>query len=283
MRFYVKMKHVLDFSMDVLLCLYKKWGVTLCLAGIIVMTIYTCTEINAANKNLNSKVHPLKVNVDSLLKVKSDSIQMRYLSLEDRVEQAEKIVSNYQSDADVFIGKTSGMFSLWLGVSAAFVGMVIGLSVWNNYKQEKSAEKVKRELECTAQINKIGSIMTCLNSLPDPLLTDSEADRRFYIKNNLDLLYHEFVVYVKLINKSIDSSDYEIKYVQLVLSVMKIAVLRVQNVFSDKIANVTFYTFSSALEKCIKGIQNGSITHKELRSNLKNIQSQFDKLRAALY
>ena len=273
---------MLEFVKDIGKCIYANIKVTICLIGILCITVYSCYEIHAANKELSAKVKPTKVEFDSLLKIKTDSMNALYEQLGKRVGQAEQIVGNYQSDADVFIGKATGMFSLWLGVSAAFIAAVIGLSVWNNYKQEKSAEKVKRELECTAQINKIGSIMTCLNSIPDPLLTDSEASRRTYIRNNLDLLHHEFGTYVKIINKNVDSSDYEMKYVQLVLSVMKIAVLRVQNVFSDKISNVAFYTFSSTLEKSIQGIQNGTITQKELRINLKNIQSQFDRLRAAL-
>lgn len=261
---------------------YPRHMTILCLMGIIGITFYTCLDINAASKELMAKVRPEKASYDSLLKEKSDSMMALYDYLDKRVGQAEHIVGNYQSDADVFIGKTTEMLSWWLGVSTAFVGIVIGLSVWNNYRQEKSAEKVKRELECTAQINKIGSIMTCLNSLPDPLLSESESDRRLYIKNNINLLHHEFGVYVKLIIKNKDSSDYDLKYVQLVLSVMKIALLKVQNVFSDRVSNVAFYTFSSTLEKCIKDIQDGSITHKDLKTSLKSVLGQFDKLRAAL-
>lgn len=267
---------------NVVKCLGPRHMSILCVIGMIGFTIYTCLDINAANKEFVAKVRPEKAVYDSLLKVKSDSMVALYEYMDKRVGQAEQIVGNYQSDADVFIGKATGMFSLWLGVSAAFIAVVIGLSVWNNYRQEKSAEKVKRELECTAQINKIGSIMTCLNSLPDPLLSESESDRRLYIKNNINLLHHEFGVYVKLINKNKDSSDYDLKYVQLVLSVMKIALLRVQNVFSDRVSNVTFYTFSSTLEKCIKDIQDGSITHKDMKTSLKTVMGQFDKLRTAL-
>ena len=137
---------------------YPRPMTILCLMGIIGITFYTCLDINAASKELMAKVRPEKASYDSLLKEKSDSMMALYEYLDKRVGQAELIVGNYQSDADVFIGKTTEMLSWWLGVSTAFVGIVIGLSVWNNYRQEKSAEKVKRELECTAQINKIGSI-----------------------------------------------------------------------------------------------------------------------------
>lgn len=282
MRIKDKIIMLWSFAKDIVKCLLSKYTFTFCLIGVVGVTVYTCVSINAANKQFKTIINPEKAIYDSLLKVKKDSMAAQYDHLEKRVEQAEQIVGNYQSDADVFIGKTTSMFSIWLAVSTGFVAIVIGLSVWNNYRQEKSAEKVKRELECTAQINKIGSIMTCLNSLPDPLLTDSEAERRQYVKNNIDLLYHEFSVYAKLVGKNPEHSDYDLRYIQLVLSVMKIAVIRVQNVFSDKNSNVAFYTFSSSLEKSIKGIQDGSITHKEIRNSLKNVQGQFDRLRVML-
>lgn len=267
---------------DIYQFMCKRWLSALCVIGLIVVAIYCSTEIYAAGKTVSAKAPAVVDNKEVGHPIVPDSLYMLYCGLATRMDDAEKIVKNYQGDANVVIVKANHMVSLWLVVSSSLVALVIGMSIWNNYKQEKLAEKVRKDLECTAQINKIGSIMTCLNSLPDPLLTDTEAGRKRYVKTNIEMLYREFSAYIKLVNTNSDVSGSDLNYVQLVLSVMKIAILRVQSVFSDKISSVAFYSLSGALDKSIKDIQNGTITHKELKSSLKDIFSQFDKLKAAI-
>ena len=267
---------------DIYQFMCKRWLSALCVIGLIVVAIYCSTEIYAAGKTVSAKAPAVVDNKEVGHPIVPDSLYMLYCGLATRMDDAEKIVKNYQGDANVVIVKANHMVSLWLVVSSSLVALVIGMSIWNNYKQEKLAEKVRKDLECTAQINKIGSIMTCLNSLPDPLLTDTEAGRKRYVKTNIEMLYREFSAYIKLVNTNSDVSGSDLNYVQLVLSVMKIVILRVQSVFSDKISSVAFYSLSGALDKSIKDIQNGTITHKELKSSLKDIFSQFDKLKAAI-
>lgn len=227
-----------------------------------------------------------EMKADSIIsKVQADSLIALYNDIGKRMKDAEEVVKNYQGDSNLVIQKADEMVGLWLVVSTTFVVVVIGLSVWNTYKQDatlrQDIEKVRKDLESTTHINKIGSIMTCLNCLPDPLLSDSEADRKKYVRKNIAMMYDEFGDYVRLLSeKARDSKDLD--YTQLVLSVLKIAVLRSQGVFSDVSSNLAFYTFATALDVDIKALQNGQVSSHELDDRLKKMQKEFETFKGGL-
>lgn len=208
----------------------------------------------------------------------ADSVLLLYRKLDELTSRVETTAQNYQSDSDLMIEKTNNLFTLWLGISTAFVTIIIGLSIWNNWNQEKSykesIEKVKRDLEKTAQINKISSIMTCLHSLPEPLMTGDEKERKKYVQNNISMIYDEFVSYSQLV-KSDSLPCQNQKYVQLVLSSIKVAIQKSQGVFSDVSSNLCYYTFIIKLNECISKMQN-ALTPNELNNKLDDVLEAFN-------
>lgn len=283
------MKCFLLFLKDIGRCLYNRWMTSLFIVIFLVVGLWE-SHLVGANTYPRNIIIPNKVvdiKVDSLInKKQADSLIALYNDLTKRVVEAEEIVRNYQGDSNLVIQKADERVGQWLTISTVLVTIIIGLSVWNNYKYETSIkegiEKVRRDLECTAQINKIGSIMTCLNSLPDPLLSDSETDRKKYVKKNISMMYEEFAKYVKIMLDKNNKSTKDCDYTQLVLSVLKIAILRVQGVFSDVTSNFSFYTFSSAIDKEIRDLQCGKIANANLNDMMKDILGQFETFKQGL-
>lgn len=274
----------LRFIEEVWKCFFKhKFCFTFFVALLLIFGIHEASHVGASTYPRESIASNgvVSLNFDSILtKNQADSIIYLYNCLSKRVVTAEEVVRNYQGDANLVIQKADERVGHWLTISTVLVTIIIGLSVWNNYKYETSLkdsiESVRCDLESTAQMNKIGSIMTCLNSLPDPLLTDSETDRKRYVKKNMSMLYDEFSKFVQI---SIDKKRNNIKdceYSQLTLSLLKIAVLRAQGVFSDVTSNLSFYTFTTALDKEIKDFQCGKVTNRDLDERLKGILTQFE-------
>lgn len=278
------------FLKEVWRCFFhKKLNITIFLLSLLIAGIWKGQVVDA-NTYPRKIVTPGKVSqikADSLIDRKqADSIIKLYNDLAKRVVEAEEVVKNYQGDSNLVIQKADERVGQWLTISTTLVAIIIGLSVWNNYREEKNLKegiyKVKSDLEMTAQINKIGSIMTCLNSLPDPLLTDSETDRKKYVKKNISMIYGEFATYVQImLNKNIKSTE-DLEYAQLVLSVLKVAILRAQGVFSDLPSNLSFYTFSMGLDKVIKDLQCGRISNTELDNRMKDVLTQFEKFKLGL-
>lgn len=209
-----------------------------------------------------------------------DKLLVLYDSLDSKVKDYDDIVKNYQSDANLVLEKGDEMVSKWLTISTAFVALIIGLSVWNNYKQEnsykESVTKLRRDLDKSLCINKIGSIMTCLNSIPNPLLTKSDAERRSYVYMNISLMFDEFSVYVRLVKEDAETIAQEGRYLQLVLSALRIGVIRAQDVYSDLASNVAFYTFTATLDSAIKDIHDVKVTSESMGDKLSNILSAFE-------
>lgn len=258
--------------------------------------MYYACQVCFASSNALPDYHKLpKVSLtklDSISMGRADSIIAMYDEANKLAERVEKLANNYQGDSNLMIEKADQMVAKWLAISTALVALIIGLSVWNNYKQESSIKesveretrsivKIKQDLELSTRMNKISSIMTCLNSLPDPLMTDSDTSRKTYVRRNLDMMYDEFVAYKKVM-ESADADNQDLQYVQLILSVIKIAILRVQGVFSDSSSNLCFFSFTKKLDDCIFGIQSGDITHSNLCEKLCDIHQEFDAFKAGV-
>ena len=285
----------IHFVKEVVHCFWSRKLTTLALLVLAGWGITIAGKVNDQTMNRPKKEPKAAVTIpDSVHAIQRiDSLETFYQDLAGRVEEAECVVKNYQGDANLVMEKADDMVSQWLTISTVLVTLIIGLSVWNNYKQEhsyrESVEKIKNdivrirtEMEATEHINKMGSIMTCLNSLPDPLLTDSYADRKTYVKNNLSLMYDEYAAYVKLVVKDEETIAKDIRYLQLVLSALKISVLRSQSVFSDVMSNIAFYHFTSKLNEAIKSIHKPMKDGKTAAETLKDILDDFYLFRAEL-
>lgn len=220
---------------------------------------------------------------------KTDDVKELYLHLANRVVELERIVKNYQADSDLVLDKANHMVSLWLNIGTGFVMVVIGLSIWNNYKQENSykesvnklngeIKKIQNEQEIATRINRIGSVLTCLNSLPDPLLTGTNAERRNYVNYHLSLIYDEFSAFVELV-KADNTIFQDMRHLQLVLLTLKISILQAQCVYSDIKSGLAFYTFSNVLDNSVNNIRSSKITPTNLIETLFCIRDEFEIFR----
>lgn len=293
-----------NYIKDLIECFKSSKLLSACLIGLILLSMYCCahpiiTRFASNNRGTNNKQTEQKIVVRDLsCQELADSVVILYRKLEELTSRVEKTAQNYQSDSNLLIEKSNNMVSLWLVISTALVTIIIGLSVWNNWQHEKSykesIEKVKqeiketecklketeRELKKTTQINKISSIMTCLHCLPDPLMSRDKEKRIEYVKSNLSMIYDEFVSYSQLVKS--DSLPYQNqKYVQLVLSSIKVAIQKSQGVFSDVNSNLCFYTFIVKLNECILELQN-ALTQKELNDKLENVLKAFNDFKTVV-
>lgn len=283
------------FVKEVGRCFWSRKLTTLALLILAGWGICIASKVNDQTMN-RPKVEPKAAATipDSVHAIhRIDSLETFYRDLAERVEDAECVVKNYQGDANLVMEKADDMVSQWLTISTVLVTLIIGLSVWNNYKQEHSykesveiiksdIERIRTEMEATEHINKMGSIMTCLNTLPDPLITDSDAERKTYVKNNLSLMYDEYAAYVKLVVKDEETIAKDGRHLQLVLSALKISILRSQSVFSDVMSNIVFYHFTSRLGEAIKSIDKPMKDGKTAAGALVDILNDFNLFRAEL-
>lgn len=272
------------FLKELVKCFESNWSVSVCLLALVLLSVFCFaypSKMNYEdNKNLieNAGVErtdPLHtLNSEEM----SDSVMNLIHTLNSLTERVEKLSENYQSDSNLMIQKTDQMVSTWLGISTALVTIIIGLSVWNNWKQENSyrenVDKVKCELEKTSQVNKINSIMTCLNCLPDPLMSETVTERKRYVMDNISMMYDEFERYCQLV--ALDNSPFQNqKYIQLVVAAIKIATQKTQGVFADVSSNLCYYTFITKLNKCRSDLQNNVYAPDDLNNQLKEILTDF--------
>lgn len=285
---------LLKFLKELGICFRSVWLITICLVVFLIAGITIALGVNDRKMRGPKVERRAGVVIPDTAKVKQrlDSLESFYKDLNSRVGDYADIVRNYQFDANLVLEKADDMVTQWLTISTVLVSLIIGLSVWNNYKQENSykesvmslkeaVEKIRREQEATAHINKIGSVMTCLNSLPDPLLTESNEARKDYVHTNLSLMFDEFAAFVKLVSEDADVIT-DMRYLQLVLSLLKISVLRAQGVYSDITSNLIFYTFSNKLDKLIEAINSSNVSYKNVVNKLSEILVEFSKFQMEL-
>lgn len=277
-------------------CFTPAWSLRIILGISFGMGMYYACQVCFASSTALPDYHKTSVvsltKLNSISKGKADSIIAMYNEVGKLADRVQSLANNYQGDSNLMIEKSDQMVAKWLTISTALVALIIGLSVWNNYKQENAIkervekerekmENIMKELELSTRMNKIASIMTCLNSLPDPLMSASENTRKTYVKRNLEMLYDEFVAYKNMIIEY-KMDDQNLNYVQLVLSVMKVALLRVQSVFSGTQSNICFFTLTQKLDEMVQEIQTGEITHVNLGEKLTDLHSEFDSFKAGV-
>jgi len=262
-------------------CFKSNKYVSVCLLALVLLSVFCFAHPSKMKYEKNKKLIE-NVEEDSLRTLNSeemsDSVMIHIQTLNSLTERVEKLSQNYQGDSNLMIQKSDQMVSRWLAISTALVAAIIGLLVWNNWKQEHSyrenVDKVKCELEKTAQINKINSIMTCLNCLPDPLMSETVAERKRYVMDNISMMYEEFERYCQLI--ALDNLPCQNqKYIQLVVAAIKIATQKTQGVFADVSSNLCYYTFITKLNKCRSDLQNNVYAPDKLNDQLKDVLSAF--------
>ena len=272
------------FIKELFECFSSKKILSFCIIGLLLLSSFCCARSMTTKDKDTAGLNTKRTGVRELSNREMvDSVYYLYHNLEGMIDKVDKITQNYQGDSNLLIEKSNHMVSMWLAISTVLVTIVISLSVWNNWKQEQSykesIEKVKRELEKTAQINKISSIMTCLHCLPDPFMTGDENERKKYVRDNIGMIYDEFVSYSQLV-KSEGLTSQNQKYVPLVLSSIKIAVQKSQGIFSDVTSSLCYYTFITKLNGFISEIM--TLSPENFNKILDDILGSFNEFRTRI-
>lgn len=253
----------------------------------IVISAQSCQVMRQCNK-YQDNIYDVKVpeaviphNIDAAT---ADSIKLLYQQISRHVEDTANIVRNYQNDANVVIVKVNHFVELWITLSSAFIALVIGLSVWTNYTQEKDfIRKIGDYYGYYIQINKINSIISCLDCLRDPALCN--IDRQRFAVRYITLLYEELAKYIEDIKEGINKkiinfgTDHECIYTQLIMSELKTTIVRLQPMFPNIDQNILTNRFTDKITNTIIGLQEGRICKRNLVKNLNEVLVEFGKFK----
>lgn len=260
------------------------------------------------HKNTTSLVAVDSIRTDSLTGVYIDSVY-KYLSHLDVIEErVDSLSNNYLSEVDLAVDKSNGWLAFWIGV----ITIVIGLSsFWQVYRQNQSDKdffrlkkenekdfhnftiNAKKEInarkkeieEINNEINteldnlrktfretKISSLMMCLSSFPDPQMTADTEDKKKQIFILMKNILSTYIEYIKNIESQEKDNQIDFEGVFMVLTNLKLAVVRTHGAYSDIHQNIRFSQIIKEITMINDDILNGEpIT--DLSSRLKNIAS----------
>lgn len=248
-----------------------------------------CKPVQTTNNNSTKIVLPDSACVSTVL----DSLSF----VVDRMDGLEKEVNdircNYQMEVDLAIDKANGWLAFWIGVLALVIGL---MSIWQMYRQNKSEEKfqvLEKNLNSKANVaykdirkkadgeikriedelagvgngidavrhklkeSQMGSLMMCLNAFPDPQMTSDAVDRKrqtFVLVKHISSVFHEYVIQLKKKQKATDDDP---ENVFLVLTMVKLCVVRTHGIYSDIHQNIRIKQLidliSETNDKLLKG------------------------------
>jgi len=208
---------------------------------------------------------------------------------------------NYISDVDLMISKSSAWMGLWLGIFAIVMTVPTIIQFVMTYKNEKRVEEMIRKHQakmtcledkmlCSIKEHRISSIMMCLSSSPDPQLTPSLEKKRLFVRYFMRFLNSEFREYINLLdsyyesaekNDDIDNSS-DTSNMLLVITELKMALVRSQCVFSDITQNIHFQIVQNKLDEVFEKVKSGEWRGKKLTAGLTTVKEQFDIMLATI-
>lgn len=251
------------------------------------------------------------IDMDNVVDVCADSIMQRYESILKRLYNVECLVKNYHDDANVIISRANHFVELWLAISSAFIALFSILFMVNNFIQEKNIKddckeflkkqkdemkKWKKEFnsfqksinehrkrtESYIQINKVSSIMSCLSSFPDPLLS-SGVEKKKYALEYLSILYNEFERYVDPINfEDSDRNEEVVNNAQIIVAGVYVVVVKMQGLFTEVRHNIAFMIFSKRLGDMINDFISKKINKNNIVEELKALLDSFRQFNAGI-
>lgn len=234
--------------------------------------------------------------------VARDSMADSVFCFMQRVDSIEKDVKTlrekYQSEVDLMIDKANGWLAFWIGVLALVIGL---MSIWQIYRQNKSEKDFQRlegevngkieekykgaenqinkaisnfeqkivgfdkqlfYAQQTLRASKLSSLMMCLSSFPDPQMASDTADKKHQMYVVLKHVSATFREYVDSFCKEEDTKAYEIENTYLVLTVVKLAVVRTHGIYSDIHQNILIQKLLDLIGETNREILNGEIGDK---------------------
>lgn len=251
------------------------------------------------------------IDMDNVVDVCADSIMQRYESILKRLYNVECLVKNYHDDANVIISRANHFVELWLAISSAFIALFSILFMVNNFIQEKnikddckeflkkqkdemkkwkkefnsfqkSMNEHRKRMESYIQINKVSSIMSCLSSFPDPLLS-SGVEKKKYALEYLSILYNEFERYVDPINfEDSDRNEEVVNNAQIIVAGVYVVVVKMQGLFTEVRHNIAFMIFSKRLGDMINDFISKKINKNNIVKELKALLDSFRQFNAGI-
>lgn len=274
----------------------KGWWVALPVVLVLAIFIswYSVLRHDAKPVDVSYNSYPLlndSVACDSI----SDSIYC-FMQRADRIEKdVEKLRDNYQSEVDLMIDKANGWLAFWIGVLALVIGLMSIWQIYRQYKSEKEFEHLEDELKGkidnkyndaenkinkaienfekkiedfdeqlfktrqTLRASKLSSLMMCLSSFPDPQMTSDSADKKHQMSVVLKHVSVTFRDYVEAFLKEEGTKAYDNQNTYLVLTVVKLAVVRTHGIYSDIHQNIKIQKLLDYIEKTNQMILKGEI------------------------
>lgn len=248
------------------------------------------------------------IDMDNVVDVCADSIMQRYESILKRLYNVECLVKNYHDDANVIISRANHFVELWLAISSAFIALFSILFMVNNFIQEKnikddckdyikehkkridkwseslktSINEQRKRMESYIQINKVSSIMSCLSSFPDPLLS-SGVEKKKYALEYLSILYNEFERYVDSINfEDSDRNEEVVNNAQIIVAGVYVVVVKMQGLFTEVRHNIAFMIFSKRLGDMINDFISKKINKNNIVEELNALSDSFRQFNAGI-
>lgn len=219
-----------------------------------------------------------------------------FMQRADRIEKdMENLRDKYQSEVDLMIDKANGWLAFWIGVLALVIGLMSIWQIYRQYKSEKEFEhlegkvndkidnkykdaekKINEAIENfekkieefdeqlfktkqTLRASKLSSLMMCLSSFPDPQMTSDTADKKHQMSVVLKHVSATFCEYVEAFLKEKDTKAYNKENTYLVLTVVKLAVVRTHGIYSDIHQNIKIQKLLDYIEKTNQMILKGEI------------------------
>lgn len=232
-----------------------------------------------------------------------DSVSLeKYLEHIDSISRvAIQKADNYISDVDLMISKSSAWMGMWLGIFAIIMTVPTIIQFVMTYRNESRMEKMiddgknearllETKLKCSIKEHRISSIMMCMSSIPDPQLTPSQEEKRQFVNHYIKFLSREFEDYINLLSvffekvKLLESTDEQIERnnILMVITMLKMSLIRTQCVFSDVTQNVQYHSVKSKLDEVYYAVQSGEVWNGDLIGKFRDVDKEFIILISAL-
>lgn len=296
--------------------LYISVIILLCTIGLIFLSWFFYLRHNSNVKEIQCASY-LILNDSTVL----DSISNTMYSLMIRADRIEEDINSlqnkYQSEVNLMVDKANGWLAFWIGVITLVIGL---MSIWQIYRQNKNESDFRRleqdtkrnidvkysdekarlnremngmherikvlgnqidDLQQTLRASKLSSLMICLSSLPDPQMTSGSADKRHQMCVVLKNISKTFNEYVASMNQKTMSTVDEKEKAYLVLTIVKLAVVRTHGIFSDIHQNILIQHLLDNISNTNSEILDGK-SSKKLLEQIKKIESELHSLLSIL-
>lgn len=136
---------------------------------------------------------------------------------------------------------------------------------------------LNKDLKDTYRDIKIGSLVTCISTFPDPSMFTSKPEKKEYLRYYLSNLHNEFKDFVSKY-KETEASLNELSRLAVVLTSVKYVIVRSRSIFPGYHQNITYNQLCKAIDKPLKNIVNGDVKSDDLSKDLTSIVDVFGKM-----